>query len=310
MSDTIRLLGQLEKIDDLRDIWKHEALHFSKWLSEVENLEQLSNAVGIQISLLQRESPVGDFSVDILAVEEGTERKIIIENQLEDTNHDHLGKIITYAAGCDAKVVIWIVKRARDEHRQAVEWLNQHTNETVGFFLLEIQLWKIGNSLPAPYFNLISSPNFWAKELNPDRTSETQIFQLNFWQKFVDYASAKPDSAKPFTFPKPKPRNWYDLSVGKSVYTLRLTVSTQNQQVGAAIYINDDKELFANFEAQKESIKKSIGEEIKWTEAKKQCGIVVHKPFDVMDEQTWPAIFDWLCGMSLKLKNIVNQYDE
>lgn len=136
-------LGKIEKVDDLRTIWKHEAHDFTKWLAEEENLALLSEAVGIDIVLEDTESPVGSFNVDIFASEEGTSRKIIIENQLEDTNHDHLGKIITYASGKNADVVIWIVKRAREEHRRAVEWLNQHTDETIGFFLIEIELWKI-----------------------------------------------------------------------------------------------------------------------------------------------------------------------
>ena len=143
-------LGKLEKIDDLRTIWPHEAQNFTKWLAQEENLGLLSETIGIELVLEERESSVGDFSADLYASEEGTGRKVIIENQLEDTNHDHLGKIITYASGKNAEVVVWIVKRARDEHRQAIEWLNQHTDEKIGFFLLEIELWRIDESSPAP----------------------------------------------------------------------------------------------------------------------------------------------------------------
>ena len=128
------LLGRMERIEDLRTIWSHEARDFSKWLAQDENLKMLSDTIGISILLTERESAVGDFNVDLYATEELTGRKIIIENQLEDTNHDHLGKIITYASGKDADVIIWIVKHARDEHKQAIEWLNQHTDENIGFF--------------------------------------------------------------------------------------------------------------------------------------------------------------------------------
>lgn len=153
-------LGKLEKVN-LRDIWANEEYDFSVWLSKEENLKELSNTVGIDIILEERESAVGKYSVDIYGKEDGTDRKVVIENQLEDSNHDHLGKIITYASGKDAKTIIWIVKRARDEHRQAIEWLNAHTDEEVGFFLLEIELWKIGDSAPAPKFNVVSKPNDW-----------------------------------------------------------------------------------------------------------------------------------------------------
>ncbi len=133
-------LGKLEKIDDLRKIWPHEALDFTPWLADEENLALLCDAVRIDMTVDETESSVGSFNVDILATETDTGRKIVIENQLEDTNHDHLGKTITYAAGKNANIIIWIVKRAREEHRLAVEWLNSHTDDYIGFFLLEIEL--------------------------------------------------------------------------------------------------------------------------------------------------------------------------
>jgi hypothetical protein len=121
-------LGKLKKVD-LKNEWKHEAYDFSKWLAQQENLDMLSDEIGIGIQLIEREASVGKFNVDILAQEENSERKIIIENQLETTDHGHLGKIITYAAGYDAEIIIWIVKDVRDEHKKAIEWLNEHTDE-------------------------------------------------------------------------------------------------------------------------------------------------------------------------------------
>ncbi|MBQ1968090.1 MAG: hypothetical protein II371_00660 [Flavobacteriales bacterium] len=148
-------LGKIKRIKDLRSVWQHEAKDFSKWLSQEDNLAELSDAIGVDMVLEERESAVGSFSVDLYAVEEGTERRIIIENQLEDTNHDHLGKLITYASGKGAEVIVWIVKRARDEHRQAIEWLNQNTGVNIGFFLVEIELWQINDSAVAPKFNVV-----------------------------------------------------------------------------------------------------------------------------------------------------------
>ena len=148
-------LGQLKEIKDLREVWPHEALDFTPWLAEEKNLALLADAVGLEITVDETESKVGDFNVDIYAIETGTERRIIIENQLEDTNHDHLGKLITYASGKGADIVIWIVKRAREEHRAAIEWLNNHTDENISFFLIEIKLYKIGNSDPAVKFEMV-----------------------------------------------------------------------------------------------------------------------------------------------------------
>lgn len=184
-------LGKLEKIR-LRDIWINEEYDFSVWLSKEENLKELSDAIGIDnIVLEERESAVGKYSVDIYGKEEGTDRKVVIENQLEDSNHDHLGKIITYASGKDARTIIWIVKRARDEHRQAVEWLNAHTDEEVGFFLLEIELWKIGDSMPAAKFNVVSKPNEWGKTQKANKNlGKAQKLQGEFWQAFSEYGAS------------------------------------------------------------------------------------------------------------------------
>ena len=139
---------QLSKIKrvDLRKVWKNEALDFTTWLAESENLELLSEEIEIEISLIQTEAGVGKFEVDILAEENNTGRKIVIENQLDSTDHDHLGKIITYASGFDAEIVIWIVQNARDEHKQTIDWLNEHTDQKVNIFAIQMEVWQIAES--------------------------------------------------------------------------------------------------------------------------------------------------------------------
>lgn len=139
-------------------------------------MNMLGEAVGVELELIETESSVGSFNVDIYAQEAGTGRKIIIDNQLEETNHDHLGKVITYAAGKGAQVIIWVVAHARDEHRQAIEWLNEHTDSDSGFFLVEIELWTIGDSKPAPRFNVVEQPNEWTRALRlSENLSETSV---------------------------------------------------------------------------------------------------------------------------------------
>lgn len=148
-------LGTLKEIKELRRVWPHEALDFTHWLADEENMTLLADAVGLEITIDETESSVGDFNVDIYASETDTGRKIIIENQLEDTNHDHLGKLITYASGKDAEIIIWVVKKAREEHRSAVEWLNNHTDDKIAFFLVEIKLYQIGDSEIAVKFEAV-----------------------------------------------------------------------------------------------------------------------------------------------------------
>ena len=278
----MKTLGKIEKIDDLRTIWPHEARDFSRWLAEDENLALLSETIGIDIVLEERESSVGGFSVDLYATEEGTNRKIIIENQLEDTNHDHLGKIITYASGKGAEVVVWIVKRARDEHKQAIEWLNQHTDENVGFFLIEIELWKINDSVPAPKFNIVEKPNAWAKTMKiVEGLSDLKKMQLDYWQAFNDYAFGKPEFRKVFSQRKAAPQYWYSLGVGSSACHLDFTVNTQKKRIGAEIYISNDKDLYAKFMNKKADIEAELGVSVDWREAEKDCRILVLKEGDL-----------------------------
>jgi hypothetical protein len=121
-------LGKLTKID-LRDVWPNEERDFSTWLAKEENINLLSDALGVEIEILQNEANVGKFNLDLLAEESNTGKKMIIENQIETTNHDHLGKIITYASGHDANYVVWIFKDIREEHRHAIDWLNEHSDD-------------------------------------------------------------------------------------------------------------------------------------------------------------------------------------
>lgn len=303
-------LGRIEKVEDLRSVWPHEAYDFSKWLSQEENLALLSDTIGINITLEELESPVGGFNVDLFATEEGTTRRIIIENQLEETNHDHLGKIITYASGKSADVIIWIVKRARDEHTQAIQWLNQHTDENIGFFLLEIELWKIDNSPLAPKFNIVERPNDWAKTMKAtEGLSETKRLQFEFWQSFVDYAFSKPEIKSVFSKRKAQPQNWYSLGIGSSIYHLDLSVNTQKNQLCAAIYIQGDKPTFEKFRAHQTEIEDELQMKLDWVVANKDCCIRARRNGDIKkNRDNWPSFFDWYCKMLFSLRKIAGKY--
>lgn len=253
-------LGKLEQVTDLRSVWKHEAKDFTPWLAKEENMEILSEAVGIDIVVEEQESNVGDFSVDLFATEEDTGRRIIIENQLEETNHDHLGKIITYASGKDAEVIIWIVKKARDEHKQAIEWLNQHTDDKFEFFLIEIELWRISSSEPAPKFNIVERPNNWAKAMKKTAAlSETENLKLAFWENFNNEALHYSDFMKKFKLRKPQAHHWYDLGMGSSAYHLCMTLNTKNNCLSAGLYVNEDKEIITKFKSNGELVARMLG---------------------------------------------------
>ena len=154
-------LAKIEQVD-LRQAWPNEAQDFTPWLAE--NIAELGEALGMDLELQQTEAPVGSYSLDVLAIDLNQNRPVIIENQLEATNHTHLGQLLTYAAGYDANVIVWLTREFRDEHRQTLDWLNQRTDENTQFFGVVVELWRIAGSPPAPHFKLVAMPNDWRKK--------------------------------------------------------------------------------------------------------------------------------------------------
>lgn len=298
-------VGKLQRVE-LRDVWPHEEYDFSAWLAEDENLEFLSDSIGIDISLIEKESKIGGYSADIYAEEEGTGKKIIIENQLEDTNHDHLGKIITYASGKDASYVIWIVKHARDEHRRAIEWLNEHTDSEIRFFLLEIELWRIGTSEPAPKFNIVEQPNDWAKEEKKTSVAVSDGAKrcLEFWETFNAFAEKDKSFMKDFNLRKPQPQHWYDLSIGNKSMYISMNLQFKKGTLNTGLYIPDDKDLYNEILSQKEDIEKIIGVELVWHQASKASRLYLVKEADINDESQWEDCFRWLIEMDFKFKSV------
>ena len=303
-------LGKLKKVD-LREHWKHEALDFTRWLSEPENLNELGDEIGIDIELIQTEAGVGRFSADILAQEETTGRKIVIENQLETTDHSHLGQVLTYAAGIEAEYIVWIVKDARDEHRQAVDWLNEHTDEKLNFFLVRIELWQIGSSDPAPKFVIVSRPNDWTKSIrgsvhDQSELSDTKLLQLEFWQQLRNFAAA---SKPPLKLRTPRAQHWYDVAIGRSDCHVTLTTLTAENQVGCEIYISNSKPLFNAFYSNREAIENQLGiDALSWQELpdKKASRIRAFHQFDFANPQREEA-FTWLVQTAAKFKSVFSK---
>lgn len=304
-------LGKIKRITDLRSVWPHEANSFTKWLAQEANLSKLGEEIGIDLVLEERESSVGGFSVDIFATEENTGRKVIIENQLEETNHDHLGKLITYASGKGAEVIVWVVKRGRDEHRQAIEWLNQHTDPNLGFFLVEIELWQIDDSAIAPKFSVIERPNDWGKQMKSiANLNDREQLLLSFWNNFNDSMSKNSEYIKHFTIRKAQAQHWYDLSVGNSSYHICMTASVQKKRLSCGIYIPDDKDLFHLFEENKDVFFNAFNEEGEWKEAAKATRIMIYKSIDISDESLWQSAYDWFLENAIKFKVTAKKIDK
>ena len=257
-------IGKLEEVD-IRELWKHEQYDFSEWLSKKENIENLNDILGLTLVDISKETYVGSYRCDLFAKDETTGIKVIIENQLEMSNHDHLGKIITYASGLDAKVVVWIVKEAREEHRSAIEWLNNNTNSNINFFLIEIHAYKIGNSDNAPMFQVIEQPNDFIKNnksINSNDTmNKSQSQRLEFWNQFNNVLIEK---GKPFNVRKATTDHWYNVAIGTSDAHIDITLVNKDSVIGVELYITDNKELFDKLYQRKDEIENDLGLKLDW----------------------------------------------
>lgn len=301
-------LGRLERVE-LRDIWKREDTAFTPWLAKPENIQLLGEAIGLELEVEAREKDVGRFYADILCREVGSGDLVLIENQLERTDHGHLGQVITYAAGLHTVTIIWIAAEFTEEHRAAVDWLNEISDENFNFFGLEIELWRIGDSQAAPKFNIVAKPNQWSKtvsaRLRDGELTDTRKTQLAYWTAFSEYLS---DRAKRIRATKPQPQTWMSFSVGRTGFRLDAIASSWDSEQGSfdsgeiraelVIYHEHAKEYFALLEAQRDEIDAELNAqgETHWQtrDDARACKIYYRRAADITDEANWPDQHEWL----------------
>jgi hypothetical protein len=183
-------LGRLVQVNP-REVWPHEALNFTPWL--LDNADRLAEALGVELELTQAEHPVGGYSLDLIGRDLTNGTVVIVENQLADSDHGHLGQLLTYAAGTAAATIVWLTTRFRDEHRQALTWLNEHTDEGTHFFGVELGVVRIGESVPAPLFKVVAQPNDWQKAVKASASSSTSgrsALYGEFWARYLDRVRA------------------------------------------------------------------------------------------------------------------------
>ena len=305
-------LSEIERVD-LRDIWPNEATDFTPWLGE--HTSELGEALGLELEVQAQEAPVGGYSLDILARDLGRNRPVIIENQLEGTDHDHLGKLLTYASGYDSNVVVWIAREFRDEHRQALDWLNQRTDEDTEFFGVVVQLWKIDDSRPAVNFNLVSTPNEWRKEnvsagksRDVGTSARGERYQI-FFQGLIDSLREDHDFTRAR---KGQPQNRYSFSAGHGQRVGYNASFAGGGRARVEAYIdNGDKDwnerLFDELEGQKDAIETELQEPLEWErlDNRRACRISVVRTGTIDDDQeTLEEIRDWMIERLLKFKRV------
>ncbi|GAP97087.1 DUF4268 domain-containing protein [Leptolyngbya sp. NIES-2104] len=312
-------LGRLEKVD-LRSYWEKEAIDFTPWLAEAENIQLLGDTIGLDLEIEAQEKEVGPFRADILCKDTANDQWVLIENQLERTDHIHLGQLLTYAAGLNAVTIVWIAARFTDEHRATLDWLNEITNEDFNFFGLEIELWRIGTSAIAPKFNMVSKPNNWsktitgaAKSLQTVEQTEAKKLQYEYWTVFREYALENAQFIKPT---KPLYQHWMNIALGRSGFILVAIASTWNSETQnynsnetrAELNIQNkaSKACFSLLKQQQSEIEREFGEALIWDSQpdRKSCRIYIRTSVKLGDRDDWKNQHQWLVEKLDKLHSV------
>lgn len=298
-------LGILKTVP-ARQKWTNEARDFTPWLAQ--NIKSLNEALGIELEVENIEVQCGPYSADILAKDTGTDKYVIIENQLEKTNHDHLGKAITYASALDASIIVWVATDFTEEHKKALDWLNDHTSDEISFYGVQVELWQIDNGNPALRFNIISKPNEAvrqaARSKATDDLSDSKKFQFDFWNKFKDKLAK---TKRVPSLQTPRPQYWFDVSLGKSNIHISNTCNTDENTVGVRVYIGNKiaDTMLPFLESKKTEIESAIGQPLVWNpnpDNRDKVIILLH-PTDFNDPKKVDEALDWLVNYTIKFRD-------
>lgn len=294
-------LGRLEKID-LRDIWRTEDQDFTPWLARDENISLLADTLGLELEVEAQEKEVGPFRADILCTDIYNDSWVLIENQLERTDHRHLGQLITYAAGLKAVTIVWVAATFTEEHRAALDWLNAVTGDDFRFFGLEVELWRIGESPAAPKFNIVSKPNEWSKtvgaairRIEAEALTDTKQLQLAFWEQLHAELQTHPG----IRTQKPRPQHWTNLPIGRSGARLGAILNSREEKIAVELYLGDENAMayFRELEANKAAIEEELGYAVDWRalpDKRASRILLLREKCPLEDQSRWPEYRAWL----------------
>ncbi len=294
-------LGKVQRVD-VRSAWINEASHFTPWLASEEGMELLQETLDMELEVEATEKFVGPFKADILAKRTDTtdDHWVLIENQLERTDHRHLGQLLTYAAGLDAVTIVWIAESFAEEHRAALDWLNDVTGENLEFFGLEIELWQIAGSPPAPMFNVVAEPNEWSRNVQQGaqgEMSDLRQTQQRYWRALADFLAERQSSLRSRT---PRPSHSTSFSIGKSGTRLSAAMHTQKKAIWVELILNGPgKVWFDALHQQKSAIEAELGQPLDWKRNdnhKRSRVVLYNRGIDPLDEQDWPKQQEWLAA--------------
>ncbi|MBS1263419.1 MAG: hypothetical protein MAG715_00600 [Methanonatronarchaeales archaeon] len=290
------------KSQEVRNYWKHEAQDFTPWLADEirkEGTSDLEDALGLDLEIIEEEKSVGRYNVDILAEVVDDNRKVVIENQLNTSNHDHLGKAIAYASGVDADIIAWISPRFHDEHRDAVQWLNESSREGVDLFAIRLEVWRIGESKPAVRLNPVAEPSEWKEKAQRSKgeLTETKKLQEEFWTEFRDIIEERSTA---LSARKPKPQHWYNNPIGKTGFKLTFSINSRDEEIRTSLIIPDDAEAYWQLAEEKDEIDAEFKENLSWNEpeetrsGKERSKILATRHADITNKNNWEEYLNWL----------------
>lgn len=310
MAKTEPLVGRLD-IEPIRKVFQREANDFSKWLEA--HVEALAERLGIELTVVQREKVVGDFNVDLLC-EDGEGRPVIIENQLEKTDHDHLGKLLTYLVNLDAAAAIWVTPEPRQEHQKVIDWLNESTPASIAFYLVKVEATRIGNSPFAPLFTVVASPDKLEKEIGEKKKewADQHYKQLEFWKGLLERSKQRTTLFSTIT---PGRYHYIRTGAGKSGVGFAYVIHRDGGQV--ELYIDHDsdtgklnKAIFDNLYAQKDAIEREFRDALEWERLDHRRASRIVKRFTgggLAAPDTWPTLQDQMIDAMIRFEKVFRQ---
>jgi hypothetical protein len=306
-------LGRLQQIDP-RDVWQHEAHDFTPWL--LENADVLADALGIDIELSAAEHPVGGFNLDLVGRDLTNNCVLIVENQLTTTDHGHLGQLVTYAAGTDARTIVWVSPMFREEHRQALDFLNDLGGEDTRFFGVEISVVKIGPSAPAPLIRLRAQPNDWHAQVTAaTRTTAQQAGKAplyrEFWTRFLERVKVENPSWTNAT--KPQISNWFAMACpfkGGSYYSSSFAAGGK---LRTELYIDfgdedQNRSVFEQLAERRSALEEVYGGPLSWEDlpGKRACRVADYGDGDVTNGDLHDTYIDWFFDTGKRLRAAID----
>lgn len=301
------MIGKIQRVP-LREVWKHEALALTPWLQD--NLDVINDITGLTLAAAEREQAAGNFSVDLVAEDESG-RTIVIENQLEKSDHDHLGKLLTYLVAFEAQAAVWIVSDPRPEHVSAINWLNE--SSAADFYLLKLEAIRINDSFPAPLFTLIVGPSIEARQVGETKKelAERHHIRRDFWQSLLErarektplFANISPGIAAWIATGAGKNGLAYDIVIRKHDGRVELEISTGNGEL--------NRQYLHKLKADQEQIEAQFGAPLVWDLVEGRSACYVRYPLKqggYRDEEYWPAIQEAMIEAMIRLEKALRPY--